>query len=130
MKYFIISFLLISPLTHASIQEFNNCTSLDIEFLRNADVIGNQALADLIDDESMKFDNHCTVSKPRNIHPAVCGIFISQLDTYILKSSNSTQYKITVDSSYIACQSKKIIPTITSFKYTHKIKRVSNTDSI
>lgn len=98
---------------------FESCSPQDIKTLETAHT-RFKAIENLIREELLPMESRCLVSKPRMIYPAVCGIRISQIDTFqFLMGRNGARYEVKVDSSYTSCQdlSALIIPEIREFKF-------------
>lgn len=97
--------------------KFETCTPGDRNTLKAATVRGNTALLNLVKEDTIANEVSCMVKKPRFVYPAVCGTFVSQVDTFIVNTKTEASYEIVVDSSYRSCLRMRIIPMIKSLKY-------------
>ncbi|MAF98132.1 MAG: hypothetical protein CMH26_05805 [Micavibrio sp.] len=103
----------------ATTAEYQKCTPQDMRVLEQAHSRFT-SLNQVIREELLPAEERCMVSKPRNIFPAVCGIRITQIDTFrFLMGRNGSSFETEVDSSYISCHdmSALIIPEIRSMKF-------------
>jgi hypothetical protein len=118
MKALFILFAIGLSLTlQAEEPKFKTCEEGDLNLLNVAQVMGDKALKNFIDDEVVANQASCIVSKPRFVHPAVCGTMITQIDTFILNTSKRASYTIVVDSSYRSCLRYRRIPVVKTLKY-------------
>lgn len=101
----------------ASEAKFQLCTEGDLSLLNVAQVSKNKALKSFIQDEVLSQQVGCVVSKPRFIHPMVCGTEITQVDTFIIQTKEGATYTMVIDSSYRSCIRCLRIPSVKSFKY-------------
>lgn len=98
---------------------FESCSSQDIKTLETAHTRFG-GIKNVIREELLPMESRCLISKPRMIHPAVCGIRITQIDTFqFLVGRNGARYEVKIDSSYTSCQdlSALIVPEIREFKF-------------
>lgn len=97
--------------------KFEKCTEGDMRLLEASISTDNGIVKRFIQDEVLPGKRTCVVSKPRYIHPAVCGTQITQIDTFVINNENRSSYTIVVDSSYRSCIRIRRIPVIKSMKY-------------
>lgn len=98
-------------------QEWHTCTEGDLRMLETASHMAPEAIKTLIDTDVLENQTHCYVKRPRYFHPAVCGTHITQVDTFVINTSNESAYTIVVDSSYRSCVRMRRIPVIKSLTY-------------
>lgn len=97
--------------------EYTKCTEGDLRLLETSTHFGPEAIKKLVDTEVLENQTSCVVSKPRYFHPAVCGTHITQIDTFIITTSNESTYTVVVDSSYRSCVRMRRIPVIKTLTY-------------
>jgi hypothetical protein len=124
-KLLMTSLILLSSLSMAETDSaFELCNSGDRNLLKAATVRGNQSVNDLIKKDVIENEVSCMVSKPRKFHPAVCGAYITQIDTFIINTKTAGTYSIVVDSSYSSCARMRVIPMVKQLTFTPTIKPV------
>jgi hypothetical protein len=97
--------------------KFEKCTDGDMRLMEASMSLDEGAVKRFIQDEVLPKKSTCMVSKPRYIHPAVCGTQITQIDTFVINTENRASYTVVVDSSYRSCLRYRRIPVIKSMKY-------------
>ena len=115
MKTLILLLTLVT--TSAFAQDFTTCKTGDINLLKSTSATRNPMMNLLLNDVIIPEIETCEVSKPRYIHPAVCGAHITQVDTFKIKTMDQAEYTLTVDSSYRSCYRIRVIPMLTKLTY-------------
>ena len=115
MKTLILILSILASSAYA--QEFNKCEKGDMNLLSIASTRNNPKMQQLVKERIIPEIETCEISKPRYIHPAVCGANISQVDTFKIKTVNQALYTITVDSSYRSCYRHIVLPRLTKLTY-------------
>ncbi|MBD63606.1 MAG: hypothetical protein CME62_00230 [Halobacteriovoraceae bacterium] len=119
MKTFLTLTTLLIALTASanSTGTFKPCELGDLISLENAQT-RIDSVHNFIKDELIEIPN-CSISKPRFVHPAVCGVLISQVDTYVFILDRSARVTVQVDKSYIACDMNPglSLPRVTKLKF-------------
>lgn len=95
-------------------QEWHTCTAGDLSTLETSTHFAPEVIKRLVDTEVLENQTHCYVKRPRYFHPGVCGTHITQVDTFVINTSNESAYTIVVDSSYRSCVRVRRIPVIKS----------------
>lgn len=97
--------------------KFEKCSEGDMRLLEVAQSFDRGVIKNFIEDVVLPNQASCVVSKPRFVHPAVCGTMISMIDTFVINTENNSSYTIIVDSSYRSCLRSLRVPGIESMKY-------------
>lgn len=117
MKNLILLITLITQTNvFASTFGYAPCEEADLTLLAASHALENPAMNQMLNETIIPTQTKCEVSKPRFMHPAVCGARVVLIDSYKIETEKA-QYKIVIDHSYNQCTRERRYVQIKELSY-------------